>query len=51
MLNEILVEFLGECPPGLEPMYKLMGFILLLFGFLIVFAIFNAFFKLFKLGR
>lgn len=51
MLMEILIEFLGECPHGLEPMYILMGFVLLLLGFLIVFMIFNSFFKLFKRGR
>lgn len=51
MLFDILTEFLGECPPGLEFLYIVMGFVLLLLGFLIVFAIFNSFFKLFKRGR
>lgn len=51
MLMDILTEFLGECPQGLEPLYYLMGFVLLLLGFLIVFSIMNAFFKLFKHGR
>lgn len=51
MLMEILTEFLGECPNGLEPLFYMFGFVLLLCGFFIVFAIFNAFFKLFKKGR
>lgn len=51
MLMEILTEFLGECPQGLEFLYIVMGFVLFLLGFLIVFSIFNSFFKLFKRGR
>lgn len=51
MLMEILTEFLGECPHGLEPMYIFMGFVLLLMGFFLVVLILNAFFKLFRKGR
>lgn len=51
MLYDIVVEFLGECPSGLEFLYYTFSFILLLLGFLIVFTIFNSFFKLFKRGR
>lgn len=51
MLKEILIEFLGECPQGYEFIYIILGFVLFLLGFLIVFEILNSFFKLFKKGR
>ena len=51
MLFDIVVEFFGPCPLGLEFLYYIFSFILLLLGFLIVFTIFNSFFKLFKRGR
>lgn len=51
MLYDIVVEFLGPAPLGLEFLYYIFSFVLLLLGFVIVISIFNAFFKLFKKGR
>lgn len=51
MLIDILTEFLGPCPQGLEFMYIIMGFALLLIGLIFVFLILNAFFKIVRRGR
>ena len=51
MLYDIVVEFLGPCPQGLEFIYLLFSFILLLVGFLIVILIFSSIFKIFRKGR
>lgn len=51
MLYDLIVQFLGAPPLGLEFLYYIFSFVLLLLGFIIVILIFNAFFKLFKRGR
>lgn len=51
MLKDILIEFLGPCPQGLEFLYIIMGFLLLLIGLTFVFFILNAFFKIVRRGR
>lgn len=50
-MYEILVEVLGAPPVGLEFLYYIFAFVLLLFGLGVVFAILNAFFKIFRHGR
>ena len=51
MLYDIVVDFLGPAPVGLEFLWYTFSFILFLLGFSIVFVIFNSIFNLFKRGR
>ena len=50
-MYEILVEVLGTPPVGLEFLYYIYAGFLLIFGLGVVFAILNAFFKVFRQGR
>lgn len=50
-MYEILVEVLGTPPVGLEFLYYIFAGFLLILGLCVVFAILNAFFKIFRQGR
>ena len=50
MFIELLNTYIGECPPGLEWLYHVFSFLLLLFALNIVYRILDNFFSLFKNG-
>lgn len=50
-MYDLVVEFFGAPPLGLEFLYYIFAFVLTLVGLALVSLILNAFFKIFKLGR
>lgn len=50
-MYDLIVEFLGAPPLGLEFLYYIFAFIFTLVALALVALILNAFFKIFKFGR